>query len=450
MKSLLRAFILFAPFALASLLSAADERPVLPEDVFPVLRQVMADAAKQSPRMVAANLAQLVADGELKQAKAGLYPTIGGFYTTMQTKDKREDIVDTLDTEKTYYSFSLNQPIFHWGERRNNARIGEISRQIADENYQEAYRLLAQEIRTAYLVIVLRKVQLANAVYSKTLADQALALAEDRMEKGEISEGAVFQPRIGVEQANLSLETARWDFTVAKQNFATLTGQPELADAQIPTGIPAVPETLDSVDRELARFLAQDEPDTASARIQRRTIVINDLSYRNQRTRLRPKVSFVAGISQDEQSYTTNIAAKYGLQSQYVALQASWTIFDGFASRGGVASALARKRASEHEYKQLTDRLAQAAQRSAKAVALAQKQMNISDRLLENARQFLDFTKADFARGQASEAQVNAAQAGYNQQLSGASAARYTYLVHVTDFVSTIGRDPAVLAHSSN
>ncbi len=415
----------------------------MPEDVFPGLRQALEDASRQSPRMVSANLGQLMADADLTQAKAGLYPTIGGYYTASQTRDKREDIADTLDTDKTYYSFSLNQPIFHWGERRNNARMGAIRREIAAENYGEAYRLLAQEIRSNYLSMVTSKIQLTNATYSKQLADQAFNLAQERVKKGDISEGAVFQPRIGAEQAQLNLESTEWNFTVAKQNFAILTGLPELRDEQIPDRIPNVPNAAEAVSRMLSSFLAQAEPNTASARIQRKNILFDDLYYRNQRTRLRPKLSLVAGVTQDEQSYTTNLAAKYGLQSQYVGLQVSWSIFDGFATRGAVAGALARKRASEFDYKQLTEKLARDAQRSAHALSLGQKQMTINDRLLDNAAHFLDFVKTNFERGQAAEADVNSAQANYNSMLSAANSARSSYLLQVADFVSLIGQDPA-------
>jgi outer membrane protein TolC len=168
------------------------------------------------------------------------------------------------------------------------------------------------------------------------------------------------------------------------------------------------------------------------------------LTLKNQRTRQRPKLSFVAGISQDEQSYTSNIAQKYGLESHYVGLQVSWTIFDGFATRGAVASALARKRVAEHSYKQLTETLAQDARKAAKAVELAQRQLVISERLLNNAGNFLSYTKDQLKRGQSSEAEINTAQAGYNATKSSTNSSRYIYLMRVSEFLSLIAADPVV------
>lgn len=441
MKFLFRAVSLCLILASLYGYSRAQDKPVMPEDVFPALKHALVETAKQSPRMVAANLGQLAADGDLKQAKSGLYPGLGGFYNLNKTEDRREDIPGTLESNKTYYSVSLNQPVFHWGERLNNARIGEIRRQIARENYAEVYRLLAQEIRAAYLSMVFQKIQLNSITFNKQLADQALHLAEEQIKKGDISEGAMFQPRMTADQSQLNLESAVWNYTVAKQNFATLTGLPEVRDDEIPDLFPNLPAAEDAVNRLLGRFLAQDEPNTAAVRIQRQNIRADDLFYRNQRTRLLPKLSFVVGMTQEEQSYTTNLAAKYGLQTRYVGLQVNWSIFDGFATRGAITSALARKRASEHEYKQLTERVARDAQRLAKTISLTQKQLRINERLLQNSGHYLDFTKGNFGRGQASEADVNSAQANYNSMLNNANNTRATYLLQVAEFVSSIGED---------
>lgn len=417
----------------------------MPEDVFPQLRQVLADVTKQSPRMVAQNLNLLVADGNLMQSKSVLYPSVGGSYTASKASDKREDLPGvTLETDKIYYSFAVSQPLFHWGERRNTARIGDINRQIANENYVEAYRLLALEVRSAYLTMIFRKVQLANAAYTRKLAEEELELAESRLAKKEVAEGAIFQTRISADQARLGLETAEWDYSVAKQNFATLTGLPVPSDASVPSEIPGLAGSRQAVDKLLGKFLAYDELPTATARILRQQILVEDLSYKIQKTRLRPKLSLVAGITQDEQSYTVNVAQKYSLKSQYVGLSVSWSIFDGFATRGAVSSALARKRLSEQGLKDYHARTTEEARRAARAVDLAEKQLAISERLLNNAGNFLEYTKADFKRGQSAEAEVARAQAGYNNMLGSAIASRLNYLSRVSEFVSLIGADSTV------
>lgn len=437
----MKIFIRLLPLCGGLLLNSAVAQSsiLMPEEVFPELKQVLAEATAQSPRMIASNLALVQADGNLQSAKAGLYPSIGGSYGVYQSRDKREDLPgQTVNTDRITYSLSLSQPLFHWGERRNTARIGEIQRQIADENYGAAYDLLSQEVRVAYLVMALRKQQARHAVFSLGMAENALKVAKQRVDKGEIAEGAIFPARVGAEQARLALETSEWDLALAKQNFSVLTGLPEPTDASLPDGIPSLTQSYAAVQRELARFLSQDEPNTPGLRNQRRNIQAADLTYKNQRTRLRPKLSFIAAITQDEQSYNLNIAQKYGLQSQYFGLQVSWQIFDGFATRGLITSTLAAKHQAEHTYKQLTETVAREAQRAAKNVELAQRQMGISDWLLANSKNYLEYRQEESRRGQASEADVGAAQAAYNTALASANTARYTYLLRMSEFVHQI------------
>lgn len=427
-------------FSVALWASSVSATPTLAEDVFPQLRPILAKAAEQSPRMLSQNLDRAAAEGDMVQAKAGLYPTLGGFYQMTKAQDRREDQPGTLDSDKVFYNISITQPVFHWGERLNSARIGEIRRQIADENYKEAYRLLAHEIRSSYLDLVMGKIQLAKVTYSRDLALEALANAEDRLSKGVMSEGEIFSIRIGADQARLDAENALWNFDRAKRAYAALTGEKVPSDSEIPDSIPQVPASGSEIEAMLASFIRDEDPDTPTARILRNQIAVEELNYKNQRTRLRPKLSFTAGMSQDQQSYTANAGLKYGVRSQFVGLQVNWSIFDGFATKGAIRTSLARKRQAEANYDQYSETVRNEAKQLARAVDLAGRQLAISERLLDNAGVFLKFTRDDHTRGNASTAQVNQAQANFNELKLSANSARYNYLMRVSEFVGRIGQ----------
>lgn len=425
-----------------SLTAMAEDPVVMPEQVFPQLKQIMDTAVTQSPRMILRNLDLMVAEGDLTQAKAGMLPSVSGTYQISKAKDDREDQIETLDTDKVYYNLLISQPVFHWNERRNNARIGELRKHIAERQYEEAYRVLAMEIRSTYLQLILKKIQLVNIRNERKLSDDALKLAEEKLAQRVTSEGEIFQVRIANDRAQLAQEYAELEFLQLKQNFAALTGQPLPDDDSIPNEIYGLPSSATGVSRLLADFLGHSEPPVTQALILQRQIEVEDLSYQNQRKRLLPKFNLVAGLSQDEQSYTANVGLKYGVQSRYVGMQANWNIFDGFAARGAATSALARKRQLEASYRQLKDTLAQDAQRAAKQVELAFRQMQINDRLLASAMEFLKYRQGDFQRGLASETDLAGAEAGYRSMFASTVSSRYNYLMRVVEFVSLIGADP--------
>ena len=423
--------------------AAINDSIVLPEDVFPQLKPIMDAAVTRSPRMILRSLDVEVAEGDWIQAKAGLMPSLSSYYQASKAKDVREDVSGTLATDKVYYNLTLSQPLFHWRERRNNARIGELRRHIAEGRHTEAFRVLALEIRSTYLQLILMKIRVANARNEQRLAEDALRLAEEKLAQKVTSEGEIFQTQIAHEKARLAAEYADLDFLRLKQVLASLTGQPVLADNLIPDEIAGLPSSLEGVSRLLASFLSMDEPDIPQMMILRREVEAGNLTYANQRKRLLPKLNFVAGVSQDEQSFTTNVGLKYGVQSRFAGLTVTWSIFDGHATRGAVMAALARKRQAEVGYQEFKDTIDQEVQRSSKKEELAFRQMQISNRMLVSANDFLVYREGDFKRGQASETDIASAQANYRNMVAAAAESRYEYLMRLAEFVSLVGAAPA-------
>lgn len=424
--------------------SAFSQSALLPEQIFPELQPILTAALQQSPRMIEKNLDLEVAAGELMQAKAGLYPFAGASFTETQTRDKREDIKDYLDTEKLYYSFSVKQPLFYWGDLKNRAKVGEIRQKMAHKQYSQAYGVLAQEIRATYLRLVIQKAQLQATTYSQQQSEQALRLAEDRLKNRVISEAEIFHPRIEVQQAILNSDRMREAFAESKRAFRLLTGLPAPEDAAIPGMVGRIAIPTGEADRLLAGFLSQPEPKTFATEAMKSQLEIERLNYSIVRTALRPKFDLVLGISQDQQSYSTNLAAKYGVQSTYIGVAGNWAIFDGFASRGATRSTLARLRKLEAGYKQLTESLGTDAQRAARQVGYAERQMLIQDQLMDSATNFLQYRKDEFARGTVSETDVAAVQAIYNKELIATTQQRSEYLLKFSDFLAMIMQDPAL------
>lgn len=432
------AALCFAPLAFAQ----SRDLPVLPEQLFPDLKRIIESAVQQSPRMLSLSLTQEVAAAELIQARSGLYPSVGGYMTASLTRDDREGIEDTLSTEKLYYNFSVTQPLFHWGERRNTARIGEINKRIADRNYGEAYRLLVQEIRTAYLQLIILKGRVAEARFNQGQAEDVLRVTEERLAQRVISESEAFQPRIAVEQSRLYADRTIDSFEELKRRFSAMTGLPAPADSSIPDEIPPVAVATAQIDGLISNFVSRPEPMTIEALTLRDQIQSAELSYANQRTRLLPKFSLVAGLSQDEQSYTIDPSLKYGLRSLYAGVSASWTIFDGFATRAAKRSALARLRQAELSLKRYGETINSDVQRNARQLSFSARQMAIQERLFDSNRNYLNFLKEQRGRGLSSDADVTQAQVRYTSGFLAALEARADYLLKSSEFVGLVSEDP--------
>lgn len=415
-----------------------------PDSHFPQLRDILRDALRQSPRMIERNLVLEQAEGDLIQARSSVLPSVGGFVSYYKSRDRREDQADPFTADKVYYNLSLNQPVFHWGERRNQVKMGAIRHNIAERAYAQAYLGLAQEIRRAYLNLITQTAQLAAVEYAQQQAELRLENAEARHRSGALSSAELFQPRIDADQARLLTDRTRAALDDTRRTYQTLTGQPAPAGTALPKVIPIIDIGEDAVDRLVAGYLSQDEPESMELRTLKENIAVERLSLANTRTQLRPKVDLVVGASQDEQSYTIDVGQRFGIESYYIGFSANWQIFDGFANRGAVMSAAARLRSSESRYKRLSEELATNVQNAARDIGFAERHMRIQDRLLDSARTFLEFRQEQARQGAASEGDVARGQANYDSALVAALQARAAFLLQLSELLGSITEDPAL------
>jgi outer membrane protein TolC len=423
---------------------AAAENADLPERVFPALDQILRNALQQSPRILARNLDLEIAHGDEMQAKAGQYPYAGGYLGYQQARETREDIkTGSYSSNMTNYGFSVSEPIWHWGAVRNGVRMGEIRRKIAEQNYVEAFRMLAQEIRGSYLGLITSKALVKSARFNLKLTENNLQVAEDRLAKGTISGGDIFPTRMTALQTRLATDRATEDLEQARRAFRLLTGS-VLSDDEIPEAIPQMAGGDEVPSKLLADFLSQKEPQTSSLIIARQQLEVADLDLKIQRKRLYPMFNLTAGITQNRQSYSLNSGQLYGVQDRYIGMNLSWSVFDGFAARGAVKSSLARKRQSEASYRQLTENLSEEAQRLEKQVEFSLRNMRINDRLLGERGDFLHANEEDFKRGTVAETGLNAARASFTSAQISAFNARAAYLRQMAEFLGTIMEDPVL------
>jgi outer membrane protein TolC len=422
----------------------AAENVVLPERLFPELDRILHEAVQQSPAMLLRNLDLEIARGDEMQAKAGLYPNAGGYLSYQESNERREDRSSSFNTAILNYSYSISQPIWHWRIVSNNARIGEIRRQIAGHQYQDGYRLLSRQIRSAYLDLIVRRTTADQVKFNLKQAEDTLRTTEDRLTKGATSGVEVFQAQMAAQQARLTTDRAAEDLNQALISFHRLTGRAAFGVDQIPEGIPLISGGDDAPPRLLADFLSQKEPGNLDTIILRQQLETESLNLEIQRKRLYPMFNLAVGVNQSRQSYSLTNVQLYRVEDRYVGLNLSWSIFDGFATRGAVLSSLARKRQLEARYHELTQNLAEDAQRQAKQTEFALRQMRIYDRWFDDRGNYLRAREEDFKRGTASETDLNGARAGYHQAEITAFGSRAAYLMQVCDFLGVIMEDPVL------
>jgi len=407
-------------------------------------------ALQQSPTMLRRALDLEIAENSRIQARSAVLPSVSANASLNRSKDTNKYVYTNSSSESVFwttttpYAFSISQPVFHWGALRNTVAIGKIEESLAKAEYSEGYRVLAHTLRMDYMRLMVRKLSARRAAFYLEFIKKQLVLDEARLAKKEISDMQIAKVRLSAEQAQIAYESAQFDFETAKTSFARLSGMPVLSDEAIPEKMPVIPYTESTFNDQLAGFLSQPELPTTEAVVARKRLAIQKLSYASAKTRLRPKVNFSTGVSQNVQRNLYGTVDTYEVTSVYAGISVYWTIFDGLASGAATRSTLARYRQLEIDYKGLTERLAQQAQTQAKQVNFAARSMKINDRALTDSEGGLKARLEEFARGTVSEADVSLTRISVYDTEIYAYNSRIDYLFRVGEFLGTIVKDPVI------
>lgn len=423
---------------------AADSASLtLPEDVLPQLRPIIDQAMRQAPRMLEKNLdlAQNEADGYM--ARASSLPSAGGYVQYQYQRETRADAGPggsdlTTKNDKFYYSFSINQAVWQWGALEATRNIWRIDRDLAQMNYGEAYRALAAELRSNYLGLVLSKISMRNADHSLRMAQDNLGRQQARYSANQITYGQIMQDQLRVDEASLAARRARADLDFALGSFRALSGSEQFAEAEIPDSIAEVPQA----PAVGAVVSSSASVESEGIRIAEREVEKAKLGLIGPSRNLWPKLGFVAGTSRDEISRDINLYNKYQTETWYLGAQINWLVFDGFSTKGQKLAAYTRLRRAERKLANLRESTGRILERERLNVGFTWEAYQNAKLRLRMAKEGLDNARDLFARGEASEEQVNNSQGNVNTHLYYTQAALAAHLNANVQYLSSQGMDP--------
>jgi outer membrane protein TolC len=421
----------------------------LPEDLLPELKPILQSAMERSPQMIssAINLAQ--AEANRYGTDAPLWPSLGGSagYGQNSASTSSDTGNSSSSTGGFSYSIGVGQPIFQWGALKYRADIGRIAVKIAERQYADAYRALAGTIRSQYLTLIYKHASVRSAQDSMRMASNSLAIEEARFKEGTISSGELIPPRMTFAEAQLAADRAVADFNASRRVFMRLVGLKALPETAIPFDVPAPTYSAATATQLVQSFVQQEgAASTFQGQVYLMTLRQADLNYRIARTGLLPKFSLAGSYGL---SFSTSVDSAGNVNTSAVknksyGVNASWTIFDGFATRGAKLSALASKRATERQYQTYLETTVDTLQNSQEQLEFSARALALAEQRHGLAQDAVNHVAEDFKAGLASQSAMDTA----NSNLLGANAtiiyARADFLNRWADFVSQTGADPVI------
>jgi outer membrane protein TolC len=421
----------------------------LPEDFFPGLRDVLHSALQQSPQMITRNLDLASAEASRYQAASAEWPSVSAgtsFGGGQSSSIIRLDALQNAPFLAAYsYGFSVGQPLYHWGALQAQTDIAHLHIQMSEHQYAAAYGQLALTLRSQYLSLIAQKYQLRNAHLSLDQTKASVAVVEDRFKSGAATPDELANARLGLDDANLSIDRATENFAHAKRLFLLTAGLSDLDDDTIPDEIPRPVYSADTVEALLQNFENAGLHDTFQAQIYDDQIREGALNYKIAKYRLYPHLDLQLGFGQQDQSQVSGSTVVHNqVFSDSVGVGIGWSIFDGFATRGFKLAALTSKRLAERNRQNYLDQTLEQARESERQLVFSARAMAIAERRFQFSEEALQRAKDDFKLHTLSRAGMDQATSGFYQAQAAIFGARADFLSSWSGYLSLLNVDPVL------
>jgi outer membrane protein TolC len=424
----------------------AELAGTMPEDYLPGLKVILQGALNQSPSVLLQQIRVAQEEARIYDADHLRYPNVGGDirYDSNQTEVSGNTGTKSKDSG-LFYSLSANQAVFYWGEIKNRGQIARIEVAIARRDYAEAYRTLAVELRRTYLGLIARNAELRQRRFAQSLSEADLASARESAAHGTLSAGDLAGRELLFNEAVLETDRKQADFDAERRRFSRLAGIADLSVDQIPLEIPVPRYDAKTAAEMLSALLRDGAKGTPAAEVADLHIQQADLNYRIAQVRLLPKFNASLGHTRESSTSATPTAvSQTAITRDTLEVRGSWSIFDGFATKGAKLDAQADKRRWQREKQIATDAAMDEAQRLERAVGLDARAMQYAEQRRAGSVSNVEQAKSEAKVGTVSERRISEATNELRGAEASAAYARAAFLSDWSAFVSLVSDDPVL------
>src|SRR5881394_2922594 len=356
--------------------------------------QAVAVAQERNPEILIARKKVLAARGDFIEARSGYLPWLSssGLY------DKRQTQSETNLRQEDYNAIvKLEQNLYTGGAVTSQVAIAQLN--IAKANYelQETVSRVTMDVRIAFNELLLNRAKVRVREDSVRVLDEELKNQQERLNAGIAS-------KLNVERAEVAMANERPELfnaqTELKNSYLRLA---ELFGTDLRPGAQAPPFEISGELQyrpnhpDLIDCLARADVNRPVIKARQKDIEIEDRQYVLDRSATRPHIRAFSGYEvYSERDPEVGQEFNYG---GVVGINATWNIFDRFATKGRMQATRARRQAA-------VEALAAARRSVASEVRSAFFDLQQAERVLETeaknvqtADEALEMAKGNFAAG---------------------------------------------------
>src|SRR5438132_7789074 len=356
--------------------------------------QAVAVAQERNPEILIARKKVLAAHGGFIEARSGFLPSL----TSSGLYDKRQTQSETNLRQEDYNAIlRLEQNLYTGGAVTSQVAIAQLN--IAKANYelQEIANRVTMDVRIAFNELLLNRAKIRVREDSVRVLDEELKNQQEQLSAGIVSKLNVQRAEVALANERPELFNAQTDLKNSYLRLAELLGVDVRPGAQSPPFEISGELQYRPNHADLNDCLARADANRPAIKAREKDIEIEDRQYVLDRSATRPHVRALSGYEiYSERDPEVGPEFNYG---GVVGINATWNIFDGFATKGRMQATRARREAG-------VQALVAARRSVGSEVRSAFFDLQQAERVLENetrnvqtADEALDTAKGNFAAG---------------------------------------------------
>jgi len=358
------------------------------------IEQAVAVAQEHNPDILIACKKVLAARGGFIEARSGFLPSL----TSNGLYDKRQTQSETSLRQEDYNAIlKLEQNLYTGGAVTSQVAIAQLNIAKANCDLQEIVSRVTMDVRIAFNELLLNRAKVHVREDSVRVLEEELKNQQEQLSAGIVSKLNVERAEVALANERPELFNAQTELRNSYLRLAELFGTDLRAGAQAPRFEIAGELQYRPSHADLNDCLARADVNRPVIKARQRDIEIEDRQYVLDRSAMRPHIRAFSGYEvYSERDPAVGQEFNYG---GIVGINATWNIFDGFATKGRMQATRARREAA-------VEALAAARRSVASEVRSAFYDLQQADRVLETetqnvqtADEALEMSKSNFAAG---------------------------------------------------
>jgi len=358
------------------------------------IEQTVAVAQERNPDILIARKKVLAARGSFIEARSGFYPSL----ISSGLVDKRQTQSETNLRQEDYdATIRLEQNLYTGGQVTSQRAIGRLNIDKANYELQEIVSRVTMDARIAFNELLLNRAKVHVREESVRVLDEELTNQQAQLNAGIVGKLNVQRAEVALANERPELFNAQTQLKNSYLRLAELLGTDLRRGAQAPAFEVAGELQYLPNHPDLNDCLARADVNRPVIKARQKDIEIEDQQYVLDRSATRPHVRAFSGYEvYSERDPDVGPEFNYG---GVVGINATWNIFDGFATKGRMQATRARRGAA-------VEALVAARQSVASEVRSAFYDLQQADRVLETetqnvqtADEALEMAKSNFAAG---------------------------------------------------